>query len=281
VGLAGKGKRDYTLRASGSILTFDGWMKLFPNREDVMLPAVEAGTVLDLRDIQAAQKFTQPPARFNDASLIKTLEKLGIGRPSTYASIISVILDRGYVERKEKAFLPSVIGITVSDFLVKYFPTEMDYQFTAGMEDDLDAIARGEKAWTAVLKTFYGPFDKNVKTVTKDAERAKIPVEKIGEHCPLCKDGELVIRTGRFGKFISCSLFPACKYTAKYLEKVDDMKCPDCKIGDVIVKRTKRGKPFFGCSRYPECKFASWKKPVLEGGSVLPAETAAAPAATV
>ncbi len=260
----GKGKRSYTLRTAGSILTFDGWMKLFPNREDVTLPDVQKGDALDLHDVLAAQKFTQPPPRFNDASLVKTLEKLGIGRPSTYASIISVIMDRGYVERTDRTFVPSVVGITVSDFLVKHFPKEMDYQFTAGMEDDLDAIARGEKNWTAVLKTFYGPFDKIVKEVTKDAERSTVPVQKLGKKCPTCGIGELVIRTGRFGKFISCSRFPECKHTEKFLDKVEGMKCPDCLVGDVVVKRTKRGRPFFGCSRYPDCKFASWKKPGTE-----------------
>jgi DNA topoisomerase-1 len=264
-----KGRKTYGLRTAGSILTFDGWMKLFPNREDVTLPNVEKGNSLDLHDVTAAQKFTQPPPRYNDASLVKTLEKLGIGRPSTYASIISVIMDRGYVERVERAFVPSVVGITVADFLVKYFPTEMDYQFTAGMEDDLDAIARGEKVWTAVLKTFYGPFDKNVKEVTKDAERSQVPVEKLGKKCPDCGIGELVIRTGRFGKFISCSRFPECKHTEKFLDKVEGMKCPDCKIGDVVLKRTKRGRPFYGCSRYPDCKFASWKKPGSENAALV------------
>jgi DNA topoisomerase-1 len=188
-------------------------MKLFPNREDVTMPDVQQGTELGLKEVLSAQKFTQPPARFNDASLVKTLEKLGIGRPSTYASIISVIMDRGYVERKDRAFWPSVVGMTVGDFLVKHFPKELDYKFTADMEDDLDAISRGEKDWTAVMKTFYTPFHKNVEEVTKIAERSTVPVEKLGKKCPDCAEGELVVRTGRFGKFISCSRFPDCKHT--------------------------------------------------------------------
>jgi len=242
-------------------LKFDGWMKLFPNQGDVVLPDVKEGEGVDLEKVDSVKKMTLPPARYNDASLIKTLEKLGIGRPSTYATIISVILDRGYVERKEKAFMATVIGETVVDFLVKYFPKELDYQFTAEMEDSLDAVARGERQWRTVIRAFFDPFEAQVKQVTKDAERAKVPVEETGEMCPDCKEGKLVIRSGRFGKFISCSRFPECKYTAKIIVKVDGMKCPDCGIGDVVIKKTKRGRNFFGCSRYPECTFASWKKP--------------------
>lgn len=253
----------YGLKTNGSILLFDGWMKLFPNQGDVVLPDLQIDQSLSLDRVESNQKFTQPPARYNDASLIKTLEKLGIGRPSTYASIISVILDRGYVERKDKAFMATVVGETVLDFLVKYFAKELDYQFTAEMEDNLDAIARGEKKWQAVLATFFKPFEKTVKEVTANAERSKVPVEETGEQCPDCKEGKLVIRSGRFGKFISCSRFPECKYTAKLVEKVDGMKCPKCMEGDVVIKRTKRGRSFFGCSRYPECDFASWKKPVV------------------
>ena len=264
-----KGDDEYTLRASGSVLRFDGWMKLFPNDGDTQLPDVKEGQKLEYKDVQALQKFTEPPARYNDASLVKTLEKLGIGRPSTYASIISVILDRGYVERKEKAFIPSAIGTTVSDFLVKNFPKELDYQFTADMEDDLDAIARGEKKWKAIVRAFFTPFQKNVKEVTKDAERTQVPVEETGESCPECKEGKLVIRSGRFGRFISCSRFPECKYTAKLVEKLGDMKCPTCNEGDIVIKRTRKGIPFYGCSRYPECSFASWKKPELPGGDTL------------
>ena len=234
-----------------------------------MLPDVHEKQLLNLDHVEAVKKFTQPPARYNDASLIKTLEKLGIGRPSTYASIISVILDRGYVERKDKAFVASAIGETVADFLVKHFPKELDYQFTAEMEDNLDAIARGEKKWRIVIKTFFTPFEKTVKEVTKDADRAKVPVVDTGEICPDCKEGKLVIRSGKFGKFISCSRFPDCKYTAKLVEKVEGMNCPDCKEGDVIMKRTKRGRMFFGCSRYPACTFASWKKPEIEQKKVV------------
>lgn len=230
----------------------------------IVLPEVSIGEKLDLIKTWGEQKFTQPPARYNEASLIKTLEKLGIGRPSTYAPTISTIQIRNYVEKNEnKQFVPTSIGFAVTDFLVSNFPKIFDYDFTAGMEDDLDNIANGVHPWVNTIKEFYGPFDKKLVDVTKNSKRVKIEVEKLGKKCPECKIGELVVRTGRFGKFISCSRFPECKYTDKYLEKVG-MKCPDCKIGDVIVKKTGRGKRFFGCSRYPKCKWASWKNPKVQ-----------------
>ncbi len=254
----------YLLRASGQIMKFDGWRKLFNiDKEVVILPEVKIAEDLEKEKVWGDQKFTQPPARFNEASLIKTLEKLGIGRPSTYAPIISTILARAYVEKKEKNFFPTTIGFAVTEFLVTNFPIEMDYGFTAGMELDLDRIAEGKIKWQKEMKKFWDPFSKKLESVEKDSVRVKIETEKLGKHCPDCKDGELVVRTGRFGKFISCSLFPECKHTEKFLDKVG-VKCPDCKEGDVIVKKAKRGN-FFGCSRYPECKYASWKKPVIEG----------------
>lgn len=256
----------YTLRSSGSVLTFDGWMKLFSAQDDMILPAVNEGQVLPFVDLSSAQKFTQPPPRYNDASLVKELEKRGIGRPSTYASIISVIVDRGYVERQDKRFTATATGLTVSDFLIKYFTIFMDYDFTAEMEEDLDRISRGEKPWRKVVKDFYTPLDKTIKSVTKDAERVQVPVEETGEECPLCHKtdgGMVVIRTGRFGKFKSCSRFPECKYTENIVEKLEGMLCPLCQKGDVIIKNSRWGKSFFGCSRYPDCDWASWSKPEL------------------
>jgi len=257
----------FMLKSNGSVQKFDGWTRLYPQKEENQLPLLEEKEALDYKDTKAEQKFTQPPARYNDASLIKTMEKLGIGRPSTYASIISVILDRAYVERIERAFHTTVVGETVADFLLTNFPKEMDYQFTADMEDNLDAIARGEKAWKQVVKTFFSPFEKNVAKVLKEGVRAQVPVEETGEICPECKKGTIVIRSGRFGKFYSCSDFPECKYTQTYKEKVEGMKCPDCNEGDIIVKRTRRGKTFYGCSRYPDCKYASWNKPTAPGNN--------------
>lgn len=255
----------YILRASGQIMKFDGWRKVIPGKiaDDgvVILPEVTKGETLDLVKVNSTQKFTQPPARFNEASLIKTLEKLGIGRPSTYAPIISTIQVRNYVEKNDaRAFVPTSIGIAVNDFLIANFPEVFEYAFTAGMEDDLDKVAGGKLSWVKTIKDFYKPFEKKLKDVEKNSERVKIEVEKLGRKCPDCKDGELVVRTGRFGKFISCSLFPECKHTEKFLDKVG-VKCPDCKEGDVIVKKTGKGRKFFGCSRYPDCKYASWKSP--------------------
>lgn len=261
------------VKVNGSILKFDGWMKLFPNREDSLLPDLQEGQVVNFTDMFAAQKFTQPPSRYNDASLIKELEKKGIGRPSTYASIISVIISRGYIERNQKRFFATAVGITVTDFLIKHFEHIMDYQFTAEMEDDLDRIAVGKREWQKVVGSLYNPLEKKIEVVTDKAERTQIPVEKTGEPCPDCieknktgelpKDeiGEIVIRTGRFGKFKSCGRFPDCKFTQNIVEVVEDVVCPLCQKGDVTMKNTRWGKPFFGCGEYPKCNWASWKKP--------------------
>lgn len=255
----------YLLRASGQVMTFEGWRKLFAkDSEFIELPDVENGEDLELIKVWGDQKFTQPPARYNEASLIKMLEKLGIGRPSTYAPTISTIQVRNYVEKNEnKQFVPTSVGVAVTDFLVDNFLKIFDYDFTAGMEDDLDSIANGVHPWQKTIKEFFSPFIEKVDDVTKNSKRVKIAVEKLGKKCPECKIGELVIRTGRFGKFISCSRFPDCKHTEKYLEKVGVI-CPECKKGDVIVKKTGKGRRFFGCSRYPECKYASWKSPKKE-----------------
>ena len=272
VGKQGRG----VVKSTGSILKFDGWMKLFPNQGDVLLPDVKQDQVLHYVEENAAQKFTEPPARYNDASLVKVLESEGIGRPSTYASIISVIEERGYVERREKRFFPTVIGRAVHTFLQEHFDTIVDYKFTANMEDDLDAVARGEKKWQEIVKSFYAPLEKTVEKVVDSAPRAQIPVEKTGVPCPKCgeKDhGEVVLRTGRYGKFKSCSRFPDCDFTENIVEKVPDVKCPLCGEGDVVVKPTRFRRDFFGCGRYPACDWASWSKP-KPGDHITPAQWA-------
>jgi DNA topoisomerase-1 len=262
----------YLLRASGQVMKFDGWRKVIPAKKDaeevvVVLPEIAKDTDLNLLKTWADQKFTQPPARYNEASLIKTLEKLGIGRPSTYAPTISVIQIRNYVEKNDaKQFVPTTIGVAVNDFLMANFADTFDYQFTAEMEGNLDSVAEGKLPWVKTIKDFWTPFDKKLKDVEKNAKRVKIEVEKLGRKCPDCSEGELVIRTGRFGKFISCSRFPDCKHTEKYLEKIG-VKCPECKEGDVIVKKTGKGRKFFGCTRYPDCKWASWRSPKKEEAS--------------
>ncbi len=271
ISVTAKNNREYLLRASGQVMKFDGWRKVMPLKatEDtvVSLPNVVKDEALDLISLDPQQKFTQPPARFNEASLIKTLEKLGIGRPSTYAPTISTIQDRQYVEKTEGKFFPTSVGMAVNDFLVSNFPAEVEYSFTAKMEDSLDNIAKGEEKWKDVIGTFWKPFEKKLTSVEKDAKRVKIETEKLGRKCPECKEGELVIRLGRFGKFISCERFPDCKYTEKYIEKID-MKCPDCGKGDVVVKRTGKGRTFFGCSTYPDCKWASWTNPQKKADAI-------------
>ncbi len=252
----------YLLRASGQIMKFDGWKKLYKGKVEgeVELPEVNKGDPLQLIKVISEQKFTQPPARYNEASLIKTLEQLGIGRPSTYAPIISTIQIRKYVEKDEGKFIPTNVGVAVNDFLVSNFPDVFEYQFTADMEGDLDKIANGEEEWVKVMKRFYSPFENKLEVVSKKAKRVKIEVEKLGKKCPLCKKGELVVRIGRFGKFVSCSRFPDCKFTDKYEERIG-MNCPKCKKGHVIIKKTGKGRKFFGCSRYPDCDWASWTDP--------------------
>lgn len=267
--LATKEKENYLLRASGQIMKFDGWKKLYPQsgngqEASVILPEVVREEKLKKIKIDPQQKFTEPPPRYNEASLIKTLEKLGIGRPSTYAPIITTIQLRQYVTKEEGKFFATPIGFAVNDFLIENFPETFEYAFTAKMEDDLDAVANGKTPWVKTIKDFWKPFDKKLTTVGKKSKRVKIETEKLGRACPECKEGELVIRIGRFGKFISCSRFPDCKYTEKFIEKTG-AKCPECKEGDVVIKKTRRGKRFFGCSRYPECKWASWRNPSISG----------------
>lgn len=247
----------YELKAEGKRLIFDGWLKLGKQADDVFVPQVTSGEALALIKVDPQQKFTQAPGRYTEAGLIKELEKRGIGRPSTYASIISTIQLRGYVVKEEKSFQPTAIGQAVTEFLVANFPDVMAYEFTASMEDDLDEIADGKKEWVAVVRAFYGPFEKKVVDVEEKSVRVKVPVESTGEKCPDCQVGEVVIRTGRFGKFYSCSTYPTCKYTKQYVEYAQGHVCPE-DGGRVVVKKSKRGK-FYGCENYPKCKWATWR----------------------
>lgn len=253
-------KNLYHLQAEGKMIKFDGWLKLFKVPQGEALPKLKKGDELDLIKVSSEQKFTQPPARYTEASLIKALEERGIGRPSTYAPTISTIQTRQYVEKKERRFQPTSLGVTVNDFLIEYFPQIMDYEFTAQMEDELDEIANGKRKWVPVIREFYAPFSEKLEGVTEVAERVKVPVEATEEKCPRCQEGNLVIRLGKFGKFLSCSRFPDCKYTAPYTPKLEGVKCEKCG-GDVIIKKTKKGKQFYGCSNWPKCDWASWRKP--------------------
>lgn len=254
---------EYTLEAKGETIEFDGWYKVVNDQEtrnNNQLPEVTIGEKLKFIDLTKEQKFTTPVARYNDASLIKALEEMGIGRPSTYAPTLSTIQDRQYVEKIEKRFKPTELGIAVNDFLVTNFPKIIDYEFTANMEYGLDEIAAGDKEWEPVLADFYGPFEDMLKNVGETALRVKVEVEKTGEKCPDCTEGDLVIRIGKFGRFVACSRYPDCKYKANYQNKIG-MKCPKCNDGDVITRSTRSKRTFFGCSNYPKCDFASWTKP--------------------
>lgn len=248
----------YQFETSGSIITFDGFLKVTGrDAEEVVIPQVSQGQQLTLAGSEPTQHVTAPPPRYTEASLVKTLEEKGIGRPSTYAPIMSTIVERQYINRDEKKLVPTELGFAVTDFLVQYFATILDLPFTAHLEDDLDAIANGQKQWVPVISDFYRPFSESLEKSYAEAEKVKLTEEKIDEKCPNCGH-DLVIRTGRFGKFIACTNFPECTYTRQYGEKVD-IKCPKCG-GDIVAKKSKRGKKFYGCSNYPTCTFAAWKK---------------------
>lgn len=253
---------NYLFRASGQKIKFDGFLKVYERRqaeddENIELPRVEINELLKLNKIIPSQKFTEPPPRFNEASLIKTLEELGIGRPSTYAPIISTIQDRKYVEKIEKRFFPTDLGFAVNDFLIKHFPKIFEVTFTAGMEDELDEIANGKLEQDKVLNDFYVPFKTRLDEVFKDADRVKVDLGTTDEKCPECGK-PLAIKMSRYGKFLACSGFPECKFTKNILNKTGII-CPKCG-GDIVMKRTRRGKQFYGCANYPKCDFAAWKK---------------------
>ena len=256
----------YTFRSNGSILKFDGFLKIYPMKfEENELPELSEQEILELIKLTPAQHFTQPPARYSEATLIKELEKNGIGRPSTYAPTISTIQDRNYVEKNDqKKFAPTEIGITVNDLLVEHFPRIVDIHFTAEMEEDLDKIADGEKKWVPIIREFYEPFAERLAKKYEEVEK-KMPVEETDKLCPKCGKN-LIIRFGRFGKFYACSGFPECKHTDSLEKKQTDLgiKCPKCIQGDLIQKTTKRKKIFYACNRYPDCDFALWDKPTGE-----------------
>jgi len=262
---------NYLFETQGSVIKFEGFLKVTGrDAETIVLPEVTVGETVNLSKTNELQKFTAPPPRYSEASLIKALEEDGIGRPSTYAPTISTIQERLYVEkeakedgRKGRNFVPTDLGFLVNDFLVKYFSDILDLPFTATMENALDEIADGKREWQPLIAEFYRPFKEKLDFVQQKVETIEVPVEKTGEKCPECKEGDIIIKQGRFGKFMACSRFPECKYTKNIQEKID-MKCPKCATGDVVIKNTKRKRRFFGCSRYPECDFASWTKPGVQ-----------------
>jgi DNA topoisomerase-1 len=269
----------YGLRATGSILKFEGWLKLYGVKQMVeeeteksdeeekkqVLPDVSETEGLTQKQVSPFQHFTQPPPRFTEASLVKKLEELGIGRPSTYAPIISTIQERFYVEREERRFKATPLGMAVNDFLMKYFSDVFDYEFTASMEDRLDEVSRGERQWKTTIADFFRPFEKKIEATGVSAERVALEVEKVDKQCPKCGK-DLLVRTGKFGKFLACSGFPDCKHTEPIIEQID-AKCPR-DGGDVLVRKTKKGKTFYGCKNWPKCTYASWTKPVSKDAAV-------------
>lgn len=253
-----KSSNAYLFETQGSVIKFDGYLAIMGrDSEEIVVPNLTQGQEVALKEVTPEQHFTSPPPRYTEASLVKTLEEKGIGRPSTYAPVISTIQERQYVVREEKKLKPTDLGFTVNDFLVKYFPKIIDIPFTATFEDRLDAIAVGEAQWVPVIRDFYTPFAKDLETSFQEAEKVKVPVEELDEKCPECGN-QLVMRIGRYGKFIACSTFPNCKYTRQFAQKID-MKCPR-DGGDIVIKKTRRGKVFYGCGNYPKCTFAAWKK---------------------
>ncbi len=261
----------YLLRASGSAVNFPGFLTVYEEarnedvkqeeeEENVRIPAgVQEGQQQKLVKLIPEQHFTQPPPRYSEASLVQVLEENGIGRPSTYAPILSTIQQRGYVERVDKRFVPTETGMRVNDLMVQYFPEIVDVNFTAHMETDLDRIASGETEWRGVMREFYDPFIQQVQKAQAEMPVVKSGPEPIGRKCPDC-GGELVIRYGRYGKFISCSNFPTCRHTEPWLEKIG-VACPN-DGGELVERKTRKGRVFYGCSNYPTCEFTSWKKPL-------------------
>jgi len=304
--------------SNGAVIRFDGWLKLYPSHtKEGELPSLTVGETVTIAAMIPTQHFTQPPGRYSDASLVKALEEFGIGRPSTYAPTISTIVDRNYVARAEdKRFFPTDIGRLVTKVLKEHFPHIVDYTFTATMEDDLDAIAQGEKKWQPIIEAFYKPFHDNLLSKEDVVSKKELTEETSDEVCPKCSK-PMLIKIGRFGKFLACSAYPECKTTKplkgsaeekeqeqeakdapgcpecgkpmavkhgrfgpfygctgypdckgiKRIDKPTGVKCPKCKEGDVVARRSKRGKTFYGCNKYPDCDFVLWSKPVIDDGT--------------
>lgn len=255
----------YILRATGSVLKFQGYMAVYiegtdeeTEKQENTLPVLEEGQVLKLQKLRPEQHFTQPPPRYTEAMLVKTLEEKGIGRPSTYAPIIDIIQKRGYVEKENGRFKPTELGEIVVNIMQEFFKDIVDVDFTAEMEDQLDRIESGEEKWQKVIESFYIPFENELKSAEKAIEKVKIEDEVTDEKCELC-GRNMVIKNGRYGKFLACPGFPECKNTKPLVEEIGT-KCPHCG-GNVVVRRTKKGRIFYGCANYPTCKFVSWDKP--------------------
>ncbi|MBC5996109.1 type I DNA topoisomerase [Romboutsia ilealis] len=254
---------DFIFKATGSKMKFDGYTKIynFTEREDKILPPIEEGDLLNIEEFIPNQHFTQPPARYTEASLVKTLEELGIGRPSTYAPTIATILNRGYVEKQGTSLYPTELGVIVTNILEDNFQKFIDVDFTAQMENELDNIEEGNTDWKCVVAQVYAPLKEAIETAIANVEKVNMD-EETDEICELC-GSNMVIKYGRFGKFMACKNYPECKNTKPLVNKIG-VKCPKCEDGDIILRKSKKGKAFYGCSNYPNCDFVSWSKPTGE-----------------
>ena len=260
----------YLLKASSSVIKFPGFMTLYTaskeedeeeEKKSPLLPHLERGNKLELIELFPEQCFTQPPPRFTEASLIKVLEQNGIGRPSTYATILSTIQEREYINKGKGSLQPTELGTIVNGQLTRHFANIINVEFTARMEEELDEIGSGKREWVDVLKSFYTPFDESLKSATELMEKVKLADEQTEETCPRCGK-PLVVKYGRYGKFLSCSCYPECKYTKSYEVKTG-VGCPEPGCGGEIVEKiNKKKRTFYGCNRWPECSFVINARPL-------------------
>jgi len=260
---------EYGFRATGTIMRFPGFTRVYDEGKDeesagkgrIRLPELHENEDLDCRKLEPKQHFTEPPPRYTEAALVKALEENGIGRPSTYSTIVETIQARGYVTQQERRFMPTEIGTAVNDLLVEHFPKILNLAFTAQMEGDLDKVAVGDENWITLLRRFYGPFATELEEAEKKLPRLELRDEPTDEICPKC-GRPMVIKTGRFGRFISCTGYPECK-TAKPIVKETGVPCPKCG-GAIVERRSKKGRTFYGCGNYPNCDFISWDPVALQ-----------------
>jgi DNA topoisomerase-1 len=272
--------KSYTFRSTGVLVTFPGFTRLYEEGKDakgggegteaeeetVKLPKLEEGEKLPLKKWQEKQNFTQPAPRFTEASLIKALEEMGVGRPSTYAPTIDTIVTRGYVVKEKRLFNPTELGELVVDLLKEHFPNIIDKDFTANMEKQLDDIEEGDRGWKKIIYDFYDPFVKELEEAEEKIGHVELADEVTDVICEKC-GRNMVIKHGRYGKFLACPGFPDCRNTKPLLQTLKEIKCPKCGEGDVVIRQTKKRKKFYGCSKFPACDFTSWYEPI---GQVCP-----------
>lgn len=260
-------QNDVQFRATGSKVRFAGFMKVYiegnddgKKEEDRLLPNLIEGQKVEKMDIDPNQHFTQPPPRYTEARLVKTMEELGIGRPSTYAPTLDTIQKRGYVALEDRRFIPTELGEIVLELIVEFFPEILDVEFTAKMETDLDSIEEGQQQWVTIIDGFYHGFEKRLTVAEEEMKEVEIKDEPAGEDCDKCGH-DMVYKMGRYGKFMACSNFPDCRNTKAIVKEIG-VKCPSCKEGNVVERKSKKRRIFYGCDRYPECEFISWDKPI-------------------